>query len=69
MQATEGRKSGASSGFLMMVSSIHLPLRMRARFHDLLTVFLKPMAMGRRLGLRHPSNGKQLPAVLINLAE
>jgi len=27
------------------------------------------MATRRQLGLRHPSNGKQLPAVLINLAE
>jgi len=54
---------------LWVEASIHLPHRRLAPFHDPVTVFLKPMAIGRRLGWRHPSNGKQLPAVLINLAE
>jgi hypothetical protein len=65
----KGRKPGAFRGILTVVSSIHLPQRLLAAFHDLLTVFLKSMATRRRLGWRHPSNGKQLPAVLINLAE
>lgn len=56
-------------GILSFEASIHLPHRRLAPFHDPVTVFLKPMAIGRRLGWRHPSNGKQLPAVLINLAE
>jgi len=56
-------------GILSIDANIHLPRRRLAPFHDLVTVFLKPMAIGRRLGWRHPSNGKQLPAVLINLAE
>jgi len=54
---------------LVVRSVIRLPREWLAALHDLVTLFLKPMAIGRRLGWLHPSNGKQLPAVLINLAE
>jgi hypothetical protein len=67
--AAKARKRRLFGSILAVISSFHLPQRLLAAFHDLLTVFLKSMATRRRLGWRHPSNGKQLPAVLINLAE